>query len=416
MSLINFALVHPTSGETANAEFDGAGTPQQLLDQLVQQNWLKPPTDGTYALNCPKDPNNPDGEKRQLTDKESFADQHVPAGATLTISIRAKAAADTRVSDSHHATWEKIEVMKCSIAHPILDEVAEIVIPADMTPKEVIEQVFDLSWIKRHEGLHHFFQLAIDDTTSQNNRRTLESDTPIRDQGVPVGTTLYVIGAFLTGAAPRRTGPSLERLRTDYRSLKDIEGRGCVREVKVFADAALKVPVLTEADAGRMRRYLVTLNMPLPASATNPKQLKAQWKVVFDLEPDWPRYPHAQHYPHVTFVGPKPWHHRVSSSGRLCTQPVGSKSLVAGQHVGMIAAVLNGDEAFSLATDKGYDVAAYKYYTEVLRGPVNPGLEIPNVRRHVFDPSHLAAAPFVVRLSGPTRPVAIGEAPRLKLS
>lgn len=301
MAIVNYHLVHSTSGESIDASFDDTGSPGQMLEQLLENAWLKPLQKGNYVVVCPVDPKAPDGEMQQLTDKESFAEQGVPDGTTLTISFRAEA------------------------------------------------------------------------------------------------------------AAPRRTGPTHKRLRTDFRSLKDLEGRGCIGEVKIFADNALRSEVTGESDAARLRRFVVELLMPLPVASEDRERRESDWRLLFDLERDWKNYPSAKYEPYVTFLERWPWHHRVGATGRVCTRPVGSSSLVAGQIVGTIAGVMNGDEAFDQSPDHGYSEACYEYFRS-FGGPLNPDLEVPIVRKSVFDPKHASEA--VVAETPPTPRLQLTPSPR----
>lgn len=280
MPEISFEITHPTTGETVTAGFDDSGTPAQLIQQLIDQGWLKPLDKGDYKLNVSK-------ENRDLVNDESFASLNVAPDTQLSILTRSG------------------------------------------------------------------------------------------------------------GAAPRRTGPTKGRLKMDWQSLMNIAGRGCIRNIKVFADKQLTEIIQNEQQAHRMRRYLVEYDIPMP-SRSRGHQHENIWTVTFDLESAWSTYPSADHKPRVNFVGKAPWHYRVSKNGHLCTNPVGDREYLAAQHVGMIAGLLNADEPFEMKHDKGYDKTCYAYYRSQFKGPINPQLDIPTMDPSLFE---VPVAPPVLSLS-----------------
>jgi len=280
---------------------------------------------------------------------------------------------------------------KYEVTHPTTDDVVVADFDDASTPGEFRNQLEQQAWLQ--PAKNGSYAVVV---TKEN--RALADDQSFASQNVPDGAALS-FRVRANGAAPRRTGPSKFRLELDYESLKDLEGRGCFGRIEAYGDRRLEEPIRAVSDAHRMRRYLADVKMRLPVDRN---AFHDEWQVLIDLEPSWAQYPSADLKPHVTVVGRQPWHYRLSRSGVLCTLPVGSRSYVAGQHLGMIAGLLNADEPFEKKHDRGYQPAAYEFYRATFNGPVNPGLEIPAVRECVFfgegAPSD-EPAPSVLRLT-----------------
>lgn len=86
MSNCKFNLTHPTNDEVVTADFDLQSNPGELVQQLIAQNWLSEPKDGSYAVVLTK-------ENRTLADKDSFDSQEVADGSELSFRVRAVGAA-----------------------------------------------------------------------------------------------------------------------------------------------------------------------------------------------------------------------------------------------------------------------------------------------------------------------------------
>lgn len=286
-----------------------------------------------------------------------------------------------------------------TITHPTNEEVAKADFDLDGTPLEFVTQLVAQGWLKECGNGKSY---AVIVAQGGKEGRALNDKDSFAKQGVASGESL-AFQVRSVGAAPRRTGPAVDRLKLDYRSLKDLEGRGCFGAVIPYADRGLAHAITSEADAGQMRRYVAELSIRLPVA---PDRFADRWEVLVDLEPSWSNYPSASYRPSVQFLGAKPWHYRVSKAGGLCTVEVGSAAYVAGQHLGGIARLINGDEPFEKAHDHGYDHFAYDYYRANFNGPVNPDLEIPSVRESVFidsddpgDKTPIASGPVVLALN-----------------
>lgn len=316
MATIEFTLLHPSSDESVTAEFDDEGTPDQVIEQVQEQSWLKPSKDGVYCLVKEKD-------NEQLTGDASLRSQGVVSGMRLKVRLRANGGADS---------------------------------------------------------------------------------APPR---------------------PRRSGPPRSRLELDYRSLVSISGKGCVARVVPYADSAGRDEIRSEADAHRLRSYRVDYKLPMPTCKSG---MGENWSFHFDLGPVWERYPGNEVFPVVTSVGPQPWHYRLYHNGVLCTRSPGHLRYVAGQHVGIVAALLNADEPFERPHDHGYRPDCYAFYRSHFNGPITRGLVIPEVPESVFlisDPPkqevglkviRRAAEPATTRLRLVGSPVPSGTKPRLVLA
>lgn len=286
---------------------------------------------------------------------------------------------------------------KYEVTHPTTDDVVVADFDDTSTPGEFKSQLEQQAWLP--PAKNGAYAVVV---TKAN--RSLADDETFAAQNVPDGTALS-FRVRANGAAPRRVGPTVGRLQLDYESLKDLEGRGCFGKIDAFAARDLKRPIRSVRGAGRMRCYAADLRMRLPVDRNG---FHDSWRLVVDLEPSWASYPSAEHKPHVRIVGRQPLHYRLSPSGVLCTLPVGSRHYVAGQHLGMIVGLLNGEEPFENRHDEGYRPDAYRFYRDRFNGPVTPGLDIPSVRETVFlgDPAPVVdSAPLPVKLS-PLRPAA----------
>lgn len=260
------------------------------------------------------------------------------------------------------------------VTHPATGDTVTAGFDDTATPMQMISQLETQGWLKPAEDGAYCIVTAADN-------RQLVGDQTFASQTVPDGAQL-AIRVRANGAGRRRTGPTTKRLEMDFRSLQDIERRGCIGNIKVFADKQCTELISSVDQSHRIRRYIVEYNVRLPVDKL---KFHTNWRVLFDLEYGWKTYPSAKHSPYCGFQQRRPWHYRVSKSGHICTLPVGDASYLAGQHVAMVAGLLNADEPYELSHDSGYDRSCYKFYRAKFNGPINADLDIPSLSSSLFN-------------------------------